>query len=93
MAKEKPLISFQFQKINPGSRAPQEWTFRACGMLLRARPAGEVRPRARDSTGEGGEDPGKAEDNLQCHLAHEDGCEDVVRHREEDALLKEWEKP
>lgn len=84
-----PLSS---QKLHSGSRAQQEWTSGACGMLLRARPAGEVRLRP-GAPGGGGKDPGEAHNNLQCHLAHEDGCEDVVRHREEDALLKEWENP
>lgn len=36
----------------------------------------------------GGEVPGEAR-YLQCHLAHKDGCEDVVGHSEEDAFLKE----
>lgn len=60
-------------------------------MLLNTRPAGEVRPKPGAPDGSG-KDAGEAH-NLQCHLAHEDGCEDVVRHRKEDALLKEWEKP
>lgn len=59
--------------------------------VLRARSAAEVRPKP-GAPGGGEKDPGKAQNNLQCHLSHEDGCEDVVRHREEDAFLKEWEK-
>lgn len=62
-------------------------------MLLRTGPAGEVRPRGRGLQVGGGKDAGEAQNNLQRHLAHEDGCEDVVRHREEDALLKGWEEP
>lgn len=80
-----PWTPFVSQRPNPG--AGTQWRWRSSGawrMLLVGRP---VTRAGSPELGVSG--PDEAQRDLQCHLAHKDGCEDVVGHSEEDAFLKE----